>query len=432
MSPKNVFLIGLTDTDLARLHCIRNADRYVFHGVLDPAEFMGTYDFPIKNMLMRAEAQLRRWEADSGQTIDGIGAYLDFPVSTMLPILCNRLGRRGPELESLLKCEHKYWSRLVQNEVIPQHIPRFQAFDPFDDTVWEQIGLAGPFWIKPIKACGSMLGFYIESREQFDDAIARIRKQIHLLSEPFDYILQQAALPKAVTEVAGHFFLAESIIRGWQCTLEGYVKDGDIQPLGFVDSLRYENGISFFRYEYPSVLPDTVQQQMFSIARTVIAHTGLDHCAFNIEFFWNLEQDTIWLLEINPRVSQSHSDIFEKVDGQSNQQVTVQVACGETPDFPRGQGEFACAAKFFWRIFSGDARVTRVPTDEEIKAAEKRYPGTVIHPQVKEAMKLSDLLEQDSYSYAICHLFIGGRDRKELLDTYMHCTEMLPFEFSPL
>ena len=63
---------------------------------------------------------------------------------------------------------------------------------------------------------------------------------------------------------------------------------------------------------------------------------------------------------------------------------------------------------------------------------EERYTGTVIHSQGKEGMKLSDLLEQDSYSYAICHLFIGGGDRKELLDTYMHCTEMLPFEFSAL
>lgn len=432
MSPKNVFLIGLTDTDLARLRFIRNADRYSFHGLLDPAEILETYDFPVREMIVRAEEQLRRWEADTGKTIEGIGAYLDFPVSTMLPILCARLGKRGPTLESILKCEHKYWSRLVQQEVIPQHIPRFQAFDPFNDNAWEQIGLAEPFWIKPIKACGSMLGFYIETREQFDDAIARIRKQIHLISGPFDYILQQAALPKAVTEVGGHFFLAESIIRGWQCTLEGYVIDSDIRPLGFVDSLRYENGISFFRYEYPSVLPDTVRQDMFSIAKTVIAHTGLDHCAFNIEFFWNLEQDTIWLLEINPRVSESHSDIFEKVDGQSNQQVTVQVACGEMPDFPHRQGEFSCAAKFFWRIFSGDARVTRVPTDEEIKRVEKRYPGTVVHPQIKEGMKLSDLLEQDSYSYAICHLFIGGRDRKAILDTYMHCTEMLPFEFASL
>jgi len=432
MSPKNVFLIGLSETDLARLRSIRNADDYVFHGVLDPGEFMESYDFPIKDMLMRAEEHLRRWEADSGQSIDGIGAYLDFPVTTMLPILCARLGRRGPGLESLLKCEHKYWSRLVQKEVIPQHIPRFQAFDPFTDNAWEKIGLAEPFWIKPIKACGSMLGFHIETREQFEDAISIIREQIHQISEPFDYILQQAELPREVKEVAGHFFLAEGIIRGWQCTLEGYVIDGDIRPLGFIDSLRYENGISFFRYEYPSVLPDTVQRKMFSIAESVIAHTGLDNCAFNIEFFYNLEQDTIWLVEINPRVSQSHSDIFQKVDGQSNQQVTVQVACGERPDFPHGQGEFACAAKFYWRIFSGDARVTRVPTREEIREVEERYPGTVIHPQVKEGIKLSDLLEQDSYSYAICHLFIGGRDRKELLDIYMHCTEMLPFEFSTI
>ena len=432
MPRKNVFLIGLNDADLARLKSIRNADRYAFHGVLDPAEVLETYDFPVEDMLGRAEEEMRRWEADTGRTIDGIGAYLDFPVSTMLPLLCDRLDKRGPKLENLLKCEHKYWSRLVQKEVIPQHIPRFQAFDPFDDGAFARIDLELPFWIKPIKACGAMLGFYIENREQFGQAILQIRRQIHLISEPFNYILEQAALPKKVTDTRGHFFLAESIIRGWQCTLEGYVLETDIQPMGFIDSLRYENGISFFRYEYPSVLPDLIQNQMIEIAKKVIAHTGLDNCAFNIEFFWNLEQEKIWLLEINPRVSQSHSDIFAKVDGQSNQQITVQVACGEKPDFPRWQGQFACAAKFFWRIFTGDARVTRIPTEAEIQEVQKRHPGTDIHPQVKEGMKLSDLLEQDSYSYAICHLFIGGKDRKELLDKYKDCMEMLPFEFAPL
>ena len=432
MSRKNVFLIGLNDTDLARLQSIRNADRYAFRGVLDPAEVLETYDFPVKEMLSRAEEEMRRWEEDSGQTIDGIGAYLDFPVSTMLPLLCDRLGKRGPKLENLLKCEHKYWSRLVQKEVIPQHIPSFQAFDPFADDAFTSIGLDLPFWIKPIKACGSMLGFYIENREQFEQAMVQIRGQIHLISEPFAYILEQAVLPKEISDTRGHFFLAESIIRGWQCTLEGYVLEGAIEPVGFIDSLRYENGISFFRYEYPSVLPDMIQNQMIEIAKKAISHTGLDNCAFNVEFFWNLEQEKIWLLEINPRVSESHSDIFEKVDGQSNQQVTVQVACGEKPDFPKRQGPFACAAKFFWRIFSGDARVTRIPSEKEMQEVRRRYPGTDIHLQVKEGMKLSDLLEQDSYSYAICHIFIGGGDRKELLDKYKDCMEMLAFEFAPL
>ncbi|MFW6081994.1 MAG: ATP-grasp domain-containing protein [Desulfosalsimonas sp.] len=432
MPPKNVFLIGLDDTDLARLQSIKNAERYAFHGVLDPAEVLETYDFPVEDMLARAETQLRRWEKESGKTIDGIGAYLDFPVSTMLPVLCARLNKRGPRLESLLKCEHKYWSRMVQKEVIPRHIPDFCPFDPFDDKAFDHIDLQTPFWIKPVKACGSMLGFYIENREQFEDAVSQIRSRIRLISEPFNYILRQAELPPEINDMGGHFFLAESIIRGWQCTLEGYILDGDIRMLGFVDSLRYENGISFFRYEYPSVLPDNIQNDMIEITRKVITRTGLDNSAFNVEFYWNIEQDAIWLLEINPRVSQSHSYIFEKVDGQSNQQITVQVACGEKPDFPRRQGEFGCAAKFFWRIFSADAMVTRVPGEQEIKKVQKLYPGTVIHPQVRAGMKLSDLLEQDSYSYAICHIFIGGGDRKELLDKYMHCMEMLPFEFAPL
>lgn len=56
---------------------------------------------------------------------------------------------------------------------------------------------------------------------------------------------------------------------------------------------------------------------------------------------------SIRLLEVNTRVSQSHSDVFEKVDGSSNQQVTVQVACGEKPDFPFREGQFNCAASSF-------------------------------------------------------------------------------------
>ena len=432
MAPQNVFFIGLNEFNLSKLKSIRNAQCYAFHGLLDPSEVLDTYDFPIADMLGRAEKQLRGWQQDTGGTIDGIGAYMDFPVSTMLPLLCAKFGKRAPSLEGLLKCEHKYWSRLVQREMIPEHIPYFQPFDPFEDNVFERIELHLPFWIKPIKASGSLLGFRIESREDFERAIPQIRAQIHLISEPFNYILGQADLPPEVTDVQGHFCLAESIIGGRQCTLEGYSFAGRVEPIGIIDSIRYENGISFFRYEYPSTLPDVIQDQMAAISKKVITHIGFDNSAFNIEFYWNREQDKVWLLEINTRVSQSHSDIFEKVDGQSNQQLTVQVACGEQPDFPHSQGEFPCAAKFFWRIFSGDAEVIRVPTQEEIYKVQERIAGTIIQPQVTTGMKLSDLLEQDSYSYAICHLFIGGEHQKDLLDKYLLCQEMLPFEFKPI
>ncbi|WP_208596315.1 hypothetical protein [Desulfovermiculus halophilus] len=175
MDPKNVFFIGLNDFNLSKLRSIRNAERYSFHGLLDPSEILDTYDFPIADMLDRAEKQLRRWQKETGKEIHGIGAYMDFPVSTMLPLLCARFGKLAPSLEGLLKCEHKYWSRLVQQEIIPEHIPRFQAFDPFEDGVYERIELEPPFWVKPIKASGSLLGFRIENRDDFERAIPQIR-----------------------------------------------------------------------------------------------------------------------------------------------------------------------------------------------------------------------------------------------------------------
>ncbi len=432
MAPKNVFFIGLDDFNLSKLKSIRNAKRYAFHGLLEPSELYDTYEFSVPDMLARAEDQLRRWQEDSGKSIDGISGYLDFPVSMMLPLLCEKFGQRAPSLESVLKCEHKYWSRLVQKEVIPEHIPQFQPFDPFDDHAFEQIEIELPFWVKPVKSTGSMLGFRIQTREDFQQAMAVIRDQIHLISEPFKTILRQARLPSEVAGIEAHFCLAESLIEGRQCTLEGYSFEGQVQAIGIIDSIRFENDSSFFRYEYPSTLPDLIQDHMASTTEKMVRHLGFDNSAFNIEFYWNREQGKIWFLEINPRVSQSHSDIFEKVDGQSNQQVTVQVACGEAPDFPKRQGQFPCAAKFFWRLFCDDAEVTRVPAEEDINKVVKRFPGTVVQPQVRAGMRLSELLEQDSYSYAICHLFIGGEHQKDLLDKYVQCQAMLPFEFRPL
>lgn len=429
---KDLFIIGLDPFNREKLASIRHAERYNFHGVLDPAEVFDTYDFPIADMLSRAEGQIRQWQQESGRDVAGIVGYMDFPVSTMLPLLCEKFGVVSPSLESLLACEHKYWSRLAQREVIGDHIPEFRAFDPFDDDAFSKIDLELPFWVKPIKSSGSMLGFRILNPDDFDAAIAQIREEIHLISEPFDFVLDQADLPGEVAAIGGHYCLAESIIGGRQCTVEGYSWKGEVEAFGIVDSIRYRNGSSFFRYEYPSTLPDLVRENIIELTKKVISHIGFDNSAFNIEYFWDRAHNKIWLLEINTRVSMSHSDVFEKVDGQTNQQVPVQLACGEKPEFPNGEGQYASAAKFFWRTFDGDAMVTAVPSDDEIARVKERFPGTVVRPQVKVGMRLSDLLEQDSYSYAICQIYVGGDDTKDLLDKFVTCQEMLTFEFEPI
>jgi biotin carboxylase len=425
---KNIFLIGLNDFNLAKLQRIRGAENYHYHRVIEPAAVYDTEYFPMADMLDEARTQLRAFDG----SIDGITGYMDFPVSTMLPVLCQEFGTRMTSLESLLKCEHKYWSRLVQREAIPDHIPSFAAFDPFDDDALSKIGAAGlgfPFFVKPIKSSGSRLGFRIESRQDFDHAIERLRDDIGLISEPFNVILDHAELPDEVASVDGRFCMAESIIGGWQCTVEGYVHNGEVVSYGIVDSVRYPGVISFFRYQYPSRLPARIQKKMRTLTDKVMRHIGYDNAAFNIEYFWDEALDHVWLLEINTRISQSHCDLFEKVDGVSHQQVTIDLALGQRPDMPSREGEFRLAGKFFLRVFHEDATVTRVPTRRELDEIEARVPGTVIAPQVHEGMRLSELTEQDSYSYALAYIWMGAKNQSTMLRNYQRVLKRLRFEF---
>lgn len=74
-------------------------------------------------MLKKAEEPLRQFSG----SIDAIISYWDFPGDTMVPILCEKFGLPSPSLEDILKCGHKYWARLEQQKIIPEHIPRFCA-----------------------------------------------------------------------------------------------------------------------------------------------------------------------------------------------------------------------------------------------------------------------------------------------------------------
>ncbi|MBB3139561.1 ATP-grasp domain-containing protein [Halomonas organivorans] len=428
---RNVFVVGLNDFNRERLENLRGADGCRFHGVIDPAAVYDTEVFDIAAMLEEATAQLEAFDGN----VDAIVGYMDFPVSTMLPILCERFGTRSPTLASLLKCEHKYWSRRVQKEVIPEYIPGFTAFDPFDDDALTRIGEAGlyfPFFVKPIKSSGSRLGFRIDTPEDFYHAIERLRGEIGLIADPFNTVLEQARLPDEIAAVDGHFCMAEEIIGGWQCTVEGYVFDGEVVSYGIVDSLRYPQVLSFFHYRYPSGLPDPVQAKMRELTDTVMRHIGFDNSAFNIEYFWDEVQDRIWLLEINTRISQSHCDLFEKVDGVSNQQVTIDLALGRRPDMPHRQGDYAVAAKFFYRVFFVDAVAARVPSDEEIAELEADFPGSVIALQVATGQRLSTLPEQDSYSYALAYIWMGADSAERLLEDYERLAARLTFEFDDI
>ncbi len=381
-----------------------------------------------RELLDTASARLKA----ASEEVSGIIGYFDFPTSSLVPTLAHRHGLPGPTLEAVARCEHKYWARNLQREVIPDLLPRYCSVNPFADHPGAQIDLAFPYWIKPVKAHSSYLGFRIDRPGDLDETIPAIRAGIHTLGSAFNEFLKLVDPPPDIKAVDGLHCIAEEIISdGHQCTLEGYVWNGEVVVYGVVDSIRTgQHRSSFSRYQYPTRLPRRVCDRMADAAKAVVKRMDYDGGGFNAEFYWNAKTDKIWLLEINARISKSHSPIFRLVDGVTNQKVLIDLALGRKPDMPRRQGLYRTAAKFMIRR-SGNGVVRRIPGAAELARLHEAYPDAMVRILVQEGQHLSQLPFQDSYTYELAELFLGADSHRELLHRYCHCLSLLPFEIEP-
>ena len=418
---KQIFIVGLDDFNLGKLRNTPEGKECDFHAALTIEEIRNVEEYELDNLLATCCRRI-----DEHGRIDGVASYYDFPGTILVPVLARKYDLPGASLESVVKCEHKYWSRLEQQKVIDDHIPQFQAFNPFDDDAYEKLGMIPPFWIKPIKSFRSFLAYRINGEPQFRESVEEIREHIDYISRPFTEFMKGQDLPSEFGEME-ESCIAESLLSGHQCTLEGYVYDGRVTSYGLVDSVRTDHGSSFTRYEYPSVLPQEIQFRMADVTRRVIDQIGLDNAPFNIEYFYNTTSDEVYLLEINPRISQAHTDLFEKVHGSSHLSIMLNLALGRKPTPLEYNGTFNRAANFMLRTFES-GKVKKAPTPEEIRILQKFIPGLEMKVHVRDGMDLSELKGQDSYSFELANIFLGGRDQRELVERYDQCVDGLSFD----
>lgn len=424
----NVFVLGLDEFNLRTMQGLREFGRYRVHPLLDHERVRRADEYDFEELLADADAELAAFDG----RVDAIVTWWDFPATALLPILCERWDLRGPTLRSVLVLEHKYWSRVVQRGVAREYVPSFATFDPFDDDALAQVGRRGvefPFWVKPVKSVASYLGFRVESEADFTAAVASIRDEIHLFGDPFQQALERVELPADIDAGGGTACIAEGLIGGRQCTLEGYVLDGQVTVYGVVDSVREPNGSTFHSYRYPSRLPLPIQERMVDIATAVVEQAGLSESCFNVEFFYDEATGHIWLLEVNTRLSQSHCELFARVDGTSSQRAMLNVALGRRPRMPHRDGAFGAAGKLFLR-HPGDGVVQQVPGPEALAEVEGRFPGTRVKLSVEPGMRLSDLAVQESYSYELGVVFVGASDHDELAARFDEIETVLAFDIA--
>lgn len=425
MQDKQIAIIGLEDFNRELLEATANADDYRFHGLIAYNQIVNPASYAAKDLLHDARNDM----GDVAGGVDAIIAHWDFPSTTLLPILQREKGLTGACLEAMLRCENKYATRNAQAQTVPELTPPFALVDPDSDSVLDDPPLAYPFWLKPVVAFSSTLGFMVNDRDDFWNALSQIRKGIGKFAEPYDELLRYARLGSERALMAGRYCIAEGLIGGRGCTAEGYIVDGQPRVYGIVDSLRWFDGLSFMGYLYPSQLPGEIQDRIIESTGRMIRGIGLDDTAFNVEFFWDEDSDDIKVLEVNARISKSHSPLFQMVEGASHHEVPIDVALGRTPSFPRGKGPYAHAAKFMPRVFD-DARVTRVPSDADVARLRESFPDVQFICHVGKGMQLADLPNQDSYSYELADLFLGGSSRDELLESFPEAMRVLGFRFS--
>jgi hypothetical protein len=422
VSPINVFVLGLDEANLAELRAVPETDSYRFHPLLSVPELQEG-DISIVDLLAKAREQLRSFDGEIGAIV----GYWDFPVSSMVPILCREFGVPGPDLRPIVTCEHKYWSRLEQRRAAPEAVPGFGLVD-LDNAHAPPRGLSYPMWLKPIKGFSSELAFQVTNDDEFADAVAKISDGVERVGEPFQYVLEQLELPSEVAEAGPRHCLAEEAISGNQVATEGYVYHGGIHVYGVLDSVTYPDSSVFLRHQYPSQLPPPVSQRLVETTKKIIKQVGLDNATFSIEFFYNPNTDAIMVLEVNPRHSQSHAPVFDLVDGVPNHHVMLRLATDRDPDFDSDthRGDYQIAAMYNYRRFR-DGVVRTAPTDSELHELHEQLPGVTVTPIPTEGQRLSDLAAQDSYSFELADIAVGAHNLDELEHTYQQVIEQLPF-----
>jgi len=418
----NVFVVGLDEENQRVLERLPWSESYRFHGLLSPEELQhGEIDF--EALLKTAQHQLDAFDGDVGAIV----TYWDFPAATLVPILCARYGLPSLSLEAVLKCEHKYWSRLEQRQVIDE-LPNFGIVDLDDERPVPPEGVGFPMWLKPGKSFSSELAFKARDEAEFADAVAEIRAGVGRVGEPFGYVLDQVRLPPEIARVGGAACLAEEALHGVQAAVEGYVYHGEVVVYGALDSINYPDSSSFLRHQYPSQLDEEPVRRMREVAERVMKRIGYDNGTFSIEFFCDPESGQVALLEINPRHSQSHAELFEFVDGVANHEIMVRLGLGQDPGRRPHKGEYQIAGKWYLRRFE-DAVVTRVPTPEEIAEIQDRIDGVQIEIVPEAGQRLSGLPEQDSYSFELAQLFVAAHTEHEMEQKYQACVDALAFDF---
>lgn len=426
--PRTILTLALGPDDAHWLARINRPERFRFRSV-------GEFEQADNPEMCRPRAFVAAAIAEIGRMSEqpeGAVGFDDYPASLLASAIGERMGLPGPSLRSALLCSHKAWCRLIQRQTVPRSTPRFQIIDPRRAYRPGDLKLRFPFWLKPVKSSMSYLGFRIRSLAEFQRACALARRHLPRYVAAFDELVGMSEItpPPGGVGVGAGWLIAEQLIGGRQCTLEGFSHRGRITTLAVVDSIRLPNRVSFKRFDYPSRATTAEQAEMSRIATVMMRRVGFDDGLFNVEFFLDQTRTAPVIIEINPRFSPQFSDLYQKVDGALSHQYVVELAAGLAPSIMKRKGRHKLAASCVLRV-PDDRIVRRAPSDADIARLQEAVPDAHAYLTAKSGDRLSELV-QDMFTYRYGLVHLGAANRRELRDNLNRAMKLLPYDLAPL
>jgi len=337
-------------------------------------------------------------------------------------LLAERMGWPGTPVNAVLICQHKLQARRLLQEVAPEANVGFELLpalygEPIPD------GLAYPVFVKPVKAAFSVLARLVRNRAELAELTRFSWSELWVirhLVEPFERVARRR-LPEAGS---AHRMLLEQPATAAQYNLDGYFFNGEMRPLGIVESVMYPGTQAFMRFVYPCGLPDAGRVRALDVARRFLHAAGFDHGLFNMEFFYDAATDRLTVIEFNPRMAAQFSDLYQRVDGIDLHRVALELAHGRDPALlPRTAPTDGVAASFVYRSFDPAARPT-IPGAAEERELARAFPDALLFHFAKSPGQIArDFKWLGSYRYGILHL--GGRDAVDLRERCARASELL-------
>ncbi len=339
-------------------------------------------------------------------------------------LLADKMGWPGTPPAAVVACQHKLYARQVLQRVAPEANVAFARLDcaygaPAPGALPD--GLQYPAFAKPIKAAFSVLARTVAHRAQLH-AHTRFGAfelwVIRHLVEPFERVAKRL-LPNAGT---AHSLMLEA--PAWsaerplpQYSLDGIACNGQIKPLGIVDSVMYPGTQAFMRFDYPSQLPQAAQAQALDVAQRFLTDIGYTHGFFNMEFFYDQASAKLSVIEFNPRMASQFADLYQRVDGRDLYAMALALAHGRDPwALALSKATAGAASSFVYRAFDASAVASHAPDMPDAQALallQREFPDHLLLQFPKDRTSLSrDFKWLGSYRYGILHL--GGVDSDDL------------------